>query len=110
MQTLRGTSLNAQADLAKGSRAEQLMKSEIYQEAFKGVRQAILDTWAASPLRDTEGQHELRLMLKLLDDLNGHLVSMVNTGKMAAKQIEHENKVKEMAKKALGGVSSIFRP
>ena len=101
--------MNLHADLEKGSRAEALVRSEVYQEAFKGVRQAILETWANSPIRDTEGQHELRVMLKLLDDLNGHLVSMVNTGKLASAQIEHENKAKAYAKKVLEGVSSVFR-
>jgi hypothetical protein len=101
--------MNLQADLEKGSRADQLIKSQAYQDAYNGVRQAILDTWANSPIRDAEGQHELRLMLKLLDDLNGHLVSMLNTGKLASKQIENENKAKELAKRALEGISSVFR-
>jgi hypothetical protein len=48
-------------------------------------------------------------MLKLLEDLNGHLVSMLNSGKLAAKQIENEGKAKEMAKKALEGLGSFFR-
>jgi hypothetical protein len=101
--------MNLHADLEKGGRADQLIKSEAYQDAFKGVRQAILETWASSPIRDSEGQHELRLMLKLLEDLNGHIVSMVNTGKLAAAQIQHENKAKEMAKRAIEGISSVFR-
>jgi hypothetical protein len=101
--------MNLHADLEKGSRADVLIKSQAYQDAYNGVRQAILETWASSPIRDSEGQHELRLMLKLLDDLNGHIVSMVNTGKLAGAQIEHENKAKAYAKKVLDGVSSVFR-
>ena len=96
--------MNLSLDVATGSRAEQLIKSDIYQAAVGGVRKAIMDSWANSPIRDAEGQHELRLMLKLLDDLEGHIISMVNTGKLAQKQIEHENKLKEMAKRALSGV------
>lgn len=95
-------------DIAKGSRAEQLLKSDIYKEAHEKVRQGILDRWSESPVGDKDGQHELRLMLKLLDDLHGNVISMVNTGKMAAKQLEHENKLKEMAKKAVNGLASII--
>jgi ArsR family metal-binding transcriptional regulator len=48
-------------------------------------------------------------MLKLLEDLNGHIVSMVNTGKLASAQIQHENKAKEYAERLLKGVASVFR-
>jgi hypothetical protein len=95
-------------DVAKGTRAQQLLDSDIYRDALVGVRNGILEAWATSPIRDQEGQHELRLMLKLLDDLQGHIISMANTGKLAKAQIEHENKLKEMAKKAVDGLSSLI--
>lgn len=99
--------MNLHDQLAKGTRAEQLLGSDVYRDGVKAVRQAILDTWAQSPIRDREGQHELRLMVKLLDDLEGHILSMVNTGKLAKAQIEQESKVKEMLKKAKQGLSSL---
>lgn len=100
--------MSLEAELSKGLRAKQFIESEIYKDAFHKVRQGILDTWAESPIRDTEGQHELRLMLKLMDDINSNIVSMINTGKMAEKQIEQESKAKELAKKALNGLSSMI--
>lgn len=99
--------MSLEQDEAKGSRAEQLLKSDIYRDAYQRVRQGIIEKWSESPVTDYEGQHELRLMLKLLDDLNGNIVSMVNTGKLARKQIEHENKLKAAAKAALQGVGLI---
>ncbi len=95
-------------DAAKGTRAETLLKSDIYRDAHESVRKAILEKWASSPVADREGQHELRLMLKLLDDLHGNVLSMVNTGKLATAQIQHENKLKEMAKKAAEGFSNLI--
>lgn len=99
--------MNLHEQSAKGTRAQQLIESDIYRDGIKGVRQAILDTWSSSPIRDVEGQHELRLMLKLLDDLEGHIVSMVNSGKLANVQIEQESKMKEMMKRASQGLSSL---
>ncbi len=98
--------MSLEGDISKGTRASFLLKSDIYQESVGGVRKAIMDLWAKSPIRDTEGQHELRLMLKLLDDLEGHIVSMANTGKLAQKQLEHEKTLKDRAKAALQGLIS----
>ena len=100
--------MTLQADLAKGTRAEMLLKSDIYRESVGKVRQGIMEQWATSPIRDVEGQTTLRLMLKLLDDLEQNIVSMANTGKLAKAQLENENKVKEMARRAIEGVSNIF--
>lgn len=74
----------------RGRIAASLLENEIYKEAVETVRTAILDTWANSPIRDTEGQHELRLMLKALNDVNGHVQQVMNTGKMA--KIQQEEK------------------
>jgi hypothetical protein len=100
--------MDLKADLAKGTRAEMLLKSDIYRESVGKVRQGIIDQWASSPIRDVEGQTTLRLMLKLLEDLEQNIVSMANTGKLAKAQIEHENKAKEMAKRAIEGISNYF--
>ena len=100
--------MNPHEQVAKGTRAEQLLGSDVYRDGVKGVRQAIFDTWASSPIRDHEGQHELRLMMKLLDDLEGHIVAMVNTGKLAKAQIEQENKLKEFARRAREGFGSLI--
>lgn len=101
--------MNLPAEAAKGSKASQLLENEIFKEVMGKLRQGIMDTWAESPIRDIEGQTSLRLMLKLHDDFMGHVVSIANTGKMAAKQIENESKAKELAKAALQGLSSIIR-
>lgn len=101
--------MTLEADIGKGTRADQLLKSDIYRESVGKVRSGIIEQWAASPIRDTEGQIKLRLMLKLLDDIEQNIVSMANTGKLAAAQLQQENKVREMAKKAASGVSNFFR-
>lgn len=100
--------MSLETDIAKGSRAEMLLKSDIYRESVGKVRQGIIDQWATSPIRDIEGQTTLRLMLKLLEDLEQNIVSMANTGKLAAAQIKQENMLKEAARKVTEGVSNLF--
>ena len=75
-----------------GARAEALLRDETYQNAVRSVREGIHLKWANSPVADVEGQHELRLMLKLLDDIESNIFEVVRTGKLAAAQIEQEKK------------------
>lgn len=82
--------MNADKELERGRIAASLLDNEIYKEAVESVRTAIIDTWANSPIRDTEGQHELRLMLKCLNDIQGHVQQVMNTGTMA--KIQQEEK------------------
>lgn len=87
--------LNLEA--SRGTRAQLLLDSEPYKEAVGRVRQAILEKWAASPVADKDGQHELRLMLKLLGDLEANIREVAQTGKLAQVQIQQEkSKVKRI--------------
>jgi hypothetical protein len=77
-----------EAQIFEGSKAQRLLEDEAFIQAFKDVKQAILDKWEAAPLRDREGAHELKLMLKLLADLKANLEMAVNNGKMAAAELK----------------------
>ena len=101
--------MSVEQEYVKGQRAEQLLANEIYAECMAKVRQGIHDAWAASPIRDKEGQNELRLMLKLLDDLEANVKSVANTGKLALRQIEHERTLKQQIKDAARGAVSMIR-
>ena len=76
----------------RGSKAERWLRDEMYVEAVEAVRTAIFDKWAQSPLRDHDGQHELRLMLKLLDDVTGYVKKAAKDGQFAAVQLEREKR------------------
>jgi hypothetical protein len=99
--------MNLHEEVGKGARAEQFLKSDVYQEAFNKVRQGILERWSSSPVGDKEGQHELRLMLKCLEDMHLNIVSVVNSGKLASLQIEEEKKRKTMMERAREGIHRI---
>lgn len=88
-------------ELRKGEQARQIIESELYQEAKGSVRQAIIDKWIACPMRDREGAHELKIMLKLLGEVTGYIETAMQTGKMAAIQLESERKVSMFAKSGI---------
>lgn len=80
-------------DIQAGSAAEQLLENAAFKTASASLKQAILDKWATSPIADIEGQHELRLMLKLYDDLLANLQVAVNNGKIALHNLKIERKL-----------------
>lgn len=87
------------AEASRGARANAVLQNDVYRDAYSAVRQAIFDKWEACPVRDAEGQHELKIMLKLLRDVDRYMTEAVNSGKIARIQMEHENTLKARVRK-----------
>src|SRR5512139_616813 len=88
--------MSTSEELRRGELARQLLNSEIYTDAIAQVRQAIIEKWISAPMRDIEGQHELKLMLKLLGDVTGYIENTLQTGKMASIQLEQEQRMTKL--------------
>jgi hypothetical protein len=84
--------LTLELDRERGQKAEKLLNDPILCESFDLVRQAIVDQWAACPIRDKDGAHELKLMLKLLGDVRANLERAITDGKIAAIELEQLNR------------------
>lgn len=82
-------------EVRRGELARQVLDNEIYKEAWASLHAGIHQAWESSPIRDKEGQHELRLMLKLLNDLHKRMDDVMQTGKMA--KIERDNILNRIA-------------
>ena len=83
--------MTREEEIIKSNNAERLMKE--LEPYFEMVEDAITDKWKQSPVTDTEGQAKLRLMLKLLGDLQANINETIQTGKMAKIQLEADQKV-----------------
>lgn len=90
--------MNLEYDASEGNRAERIL-SDI-NPYFDMVEVAILDAWKKSPVGDEKGQHELRLMIKLLSDVKANLKTVIDTGKIAKVTIERDNLI-DKAKNAV---------
>lgn len=80
-------------ELRRGEQARLLLENELYSEAVENVRRGIVDKWVSCPIRDREGAHELKLMLKVLDEVTGYIKTTMETGKLAAIQLESERRM-----------------
>jgi hypothetical protein len=74
----------------QGSKAKTVLDSEPFQNAYNAVRAAILESWEKCPIRDKDGAHELKLMLKVHTDILGHLKKAVEDGKFAAEELKRD--------------------
>lgn len=88
-------------ELRDGRLAGELLEMKAFSDAVASVKAAIHERWATSPVKDHEGQHELRLMLKLLEDLLGNLQTAVANGKFAANELEIQRTLLQTAKRVL---------
>lgn len=86
-------------EIRRGDEAKRLIEHPLVVEAFEICRQDIMDTWAASPARDTEGRETLWLTLKCLNKVHAQLESVMSTGQMA-------RTLAERAKRRLGRSTS----
>jgi hypothetical protein len=81
--------MSLEQQVSNGANADRLMQE--LQPHLLSVQQAIVQAWEASPVGDIEGQHELRLMRKLLNDLEANIHRTIHDGKLARIEIERDS-------------------
>lgn len=86
-------------ELQRGDMAAAVLDNPIYAESWDMVRAGIIAAWENCPIRDKEGQNELKLMLKVLGDVRKTVEQTMQTGKLARIQIEQEGLVSRMFKR-----------
>jgi len=91
---------NLYREVELGGQAQALLDSSAYQRAVIAIREGIHQKWAAAPIRDVEGQAALKLMLKVLDDLEAHIEQEAQTALLASHQIADEEQFKANQKRA----------
>lgn len=84
--------------IVRAEHAARLLEDEILQDAFIQVKAALLEKFENSPIRDIEGQHELRVMLKLLADVKGNIEQVIARGTLEKSRME---KTKEVIKQVV---------
>lgn len=90
--------MDTYSEVERGREAQKIIESQIYQEAFASVREAVTRKWRESALNDTAGMYELKVMDKVLSLVNGYLTETMQTGKMADIQLERDNKIASLRK------------
>lgn len=96
--------MNNQQLAMRGIEAAQVLDNAAYQEAMASLKEAIVQQWKDSPVRDKEGQLILLQLAKLADKFDGILRGMVENGKLAQSKIDiddvrNESSIRRMMRK-----------
>jgi len=79
-------------DMDRGQKAARLLSDPMLMDARDNVAKAIHEAWERAPIRDRDGAHELRLMLKALSDVWALLETTVANGKLSAIEFDQLNR------------------
>jgi len=71
----------------RGEQARRLLEDPLLQEAFATVDVALRNAWVATTDDATTERERLWIMLKLLGRLRSHLSEVLETGKLADRQL-----------------------
>ena len=79
--------METEKEIQRGQQAKRILEDPIFVEALQKVSQELDQEWINSPIRDTEGREKIYMMRKMLGVLHVQLQSVMETGKLATKQI-----------------------
>ena len=79
--------MDKEKEIKRGHEAKRILEDPIFVEAIQKVSQELDLEWINSPIRDTEGREKIYMMRKMLGVLHVQLQSVMETGKLASKQI-----------------------
>ncbi len=79
--------METEKEIQRGQQAKRILEDPIYVEALQKVSQELDQEWINSPIRDTEGREKIYMMRKMLGVLHVQIQSVMETGKLASKQV-----------------------
>jgi len=97
--------MTIEQQLHDGSRAKEILENEQFNASFDAIEQELLTAWKTSPQRDAEGREKLFQYLTLLGKVKSHLVSTLESGKLAELELTHRQ---TMYDRARDGIRSLI--
>ncbi len=85
-----------------GNRAKEILDNEVFIQVFADIEQELFDAWKQSPARDQEGRERIHQYQSMLQKVKTHLVSTMETGKLAQLDIQHSQSLLERTKGWIG--------
>ena len=84
--------LQLQREMNRAAKSAELFRNEIFQESFDVLVDQYKTQWAATAPSDTATRERLYYMSQAVDAIRAHLQSVMETGKMAERQIKELRK------------------
>lgn len=97
-----------EADIARGQQARRILEDDLFKDAVAKVQQSVFDDFANTDPLEVEALRVQRIRLKCLADVVRELAAVMNTGKVAAAEVQRQqtliDRAKERMKRGIRGV------
>ena len=94
--------MNAEERINQGHKAQEILDNEVFQAAFDGIEREVIEQWTNSPARDVEGREKCWQYLMLLRKVRTHLVTTLETGKLANLDLRHKQTLLQQVRTGIG--------
>lgn len=96
--------MTREEEVIRGGDARRILESPMYQEAVETVRNGIVSAMERAPMGDDKTHNRLVIALQLLTQINRHLETVMQTGKMADMETDGSPfaRVKREVRKVIG--------
>lgn len=94
--------MNAEERINQGHKAQEILDNEVFQAAFDGIEREVIEQWTNSPARDVEGREKCWQYLMLLRKVRTHLVTTLETGKLANLELRHKQTLLQQVRTGIG--------
>ena len=75
-------------EVAKGEKAQIILEDELFKEAIQSIKEDYMNQFVGTSYKDSDARTALWIAIHQLDKIVGHLTELMNTGKLASKQLE----------------------
>ena len=79
-------------DIARGNRAQILLKDDLLNGAFDRLKAEYLKKWETANSRDVEGRERLWWAVRVVNEVRSDLANMVQNGTLARVELEQQDK------------------
>lgn len=88
--------------LYNGDRAREVLENEAYIAAFADIEKDLIESWKNTPATNAnrDARERIHMALTLMGKVQACLHQTLDTGKLAKMELEHQNKLQEIAKRA----------
>ena len=85
--------MSIEEEINRGQRARLLLEDELVAEAFDTLEATYTEAWKDSLDGEGDKRDRLWLMLKLMGRIKGHLLEVMESGKLAQHHLDDTDKV-----------------
>jgi hypothetical protein len=80
--------MTPEQQILRAEKAQQLLNDPMIAEAFERLEKDVAEAWARSSIRDTEGQHELLLIMQTARKFKAIFSEYVATGELLKQRLQ----------------------